>query len=129
MKVLTLFMTMTLGSVGLSCAQELRLESDSVEINIERAAITKELSQLRDSIKQTIKIFDSKIRKASANKKEKLESTQKDLIEYMNRVKSDLQETSLTARNAWTVDSASRIKVSTSATRREYYRIRRSSFK
>jgi hypothetical protein len=124
MKTVLIFIALTACSLGFGYAQNGKLESDSVKINIERAAISTELKLLRDSINETITQFDFNIKKAKVEKKDKLQSAQKDLVEYMNRVKSDLQETSLTAKNAWTVESVARIRTNTIATRHEYYRIR-----
>jgi len=124
MKTASIFITLLLCSVTVGFGQNGKMESDSVKINIARSEISKELTLLRDSIKLTITEFDLKIKKATGDKKGKLESAQKDLGEYINRVSSDLQETSLTAKNAWTTESVERIRTSTSATRREYYRIR-----
>ncbi|MEJ0057003.1 MAG: hypothetical protein WDN75_15915 [Bacteroidota bacterium] len=124
MRTITIFIIFSGCSIGFCFAQNGKLESDSVNINIQRSAISKELMLLRDSINLTITEFDFKIKNAKADKKVKLESAQKDLADYVSRVKSDLQETSLTAKNAWTVESVARIHTSTTATRREYYRIR-----
>ncbi|NOT76069.1 MAG: hypothetical protein HOP08_14175 [Cyclobacteriaceae bacterium] len=123
MKKTAILIFLTVGTLGICSAQ--KMKSDSVDINLERAAISKELMQLRDSINVTIKLIDIKIVKAPGDKKEKLETDQKELVEYRNRVKFDLQETSLTAKNAWTTASVDRIRTSTNSTRREYNRIRK----
>ncbi|CAN5418235.1 hypothetical protein BH10BAC4_BH10BAC4_17710 [soil metagenome] len=103
-----------------------RLElGDSAKVEAERAVISRELIQLRDSITLSIKQFDSRIKKAKADKKTILESAQNDLVEYRNRVKFDLQETSLTAEKAWTAQSVERIRTNTTATRREFNRIKK----
>jgi hypothetical protein len=124
MKTVMIFSTLFALSIVSGFAQNGKMESDSVKINIARAEMSKELKSLRDSIKLTITEFDIKIKKATADKKTKLENGKKDLADYISRVNFDLQETSLTAKNAWTAESAERIRTNTMATRREYYRIR-----
>ena len=125
MKTIMISIALVICSSGLAFAQAQRLQSgDSIRVELERTTISKELTQLRDSINQSLKIFDSRIKKAGVSKREKLESARKELIEYQNRIKLDLEETSVTAQNAWRAESVERIRANTVATRREYKRIR-----
>jgi hypothetical protein len=125
MKTLTASIALVICSFGFGYAQTEKLQSgDSIRVELQRRSIFKDLTQLRDSMNQSLKIFDSRIQKAPLSKKDKLESARKELIEYQNLVKLDLEETSLTAKNAWRNEYVERIKANTVITRREYKRIR-----
>lgn len=124
MKTLTISITIVMCTCGFGFAQSKRLQSgDSIRVELERTTISKELTQLRDSIGQSLKIFDSRIKTARVSKREKLESARKELTEYQNRTKLDLEEISLTAQNSWRDESVKRIRANSTATRREYKRI------
>lgn len=124
MKTLTISIAIVMCTCSFGFAQSKRLQSgDSIRVELERTTINKELTQLRDSIGQSLKIFESRIQKARVSKREKLESARKDLIEYQKRTKLDLEETLLTAQNSWSDESVKRIRANTAATRREYKRI------
>ena len=125
MKTLTISIALVIGSFSLCLAQSEKLQSgDSIRVELERTIISNELIPLLDSINQSLKLFDSRIKRAPVSRKGKLENARKELAEYRNRIKLDLEETSLTAKNAWTHDSVDRIRANTVATRREYKRIR-----
>ncbi len=125
MKTLTISIAIVIGSFSLCLAQSEKLQSgDSIRVELERTIISNELIPLLDSINQSLKLFDSRIKRAPVSRKGKLENARKELAEYRNRIKLDLEETSLTAKNAWTHDSVDRIRANTVATRREYKRIR-----
>lgn len=125
MKPLIISITIVICSFSLCQGQSEKLQSgDSIRVELERTIISNELIQLRDSINQSLKLFDSRIKRAPASRKGKFENARKELVEYRNRVKLDLEEASLTAKNAWTQDSVDRIRANTVATRREYKRIR-----
>ena len=125
MKTLLICIALLICSLDLAFAQSERLQSgDSIRIALERTTLSKELTQLRDSINQSLKIFDSRIKKARAPKRVQLENARRELIEYQKRIKLDLEETSVTGQNAWREESVKRIQANTIATRREYKRIR-----
>ncbi len=125
MKTLTISIAIVICSFSQCLAQSEKLQSgDSIRVELERTILSNELIPLLDSINQSLKLFDSHIKRAPVSRKGKLENARKELAEYRNRIKLDLEETSLTAKNAWTHDSVDRIRANTVATRREYKRIR-----
>jgi ribosomal protein L16 Arg81 hydroxylase len=124
MKTVSIFIAIILVACGFGFAQTERLQSgDSVRVELERKIISDEMTQLRDSISQSLKIFDLRIKKARVARRQKLESARKELTEYQNMIKLDLKETATTAQNAWSEDSVKRMRANTVATRREYKRI------
>jgi len=125
MKTLSICIALLVCSLGLAFAQSERLQSgDSIRVALERTTISKELTQLRDSINQSLRILDSRIKKARVSTRTKLENARKELIEYQKRIKLDLEETVVTGQNAWREEAVKRIRANTTATRREYNRIR-----
>jgi hypothetical protein len=125
MKTLRIIAALVIGTVCSGFAQSNRLQSgDSMRVELERTVIFKELSQLRDSINQSLQVLDARIRATKGAHKTKLEGAKKELAEYRNRVKLDLEEASLTAKNSWTNESVERIRLNTAATRKEYQRLK-----
>jgi|GEM_PF-2700978 len=103
---------------------------EAARVDVQRSIVSKELTQLRDSIGFSIKVVEILSGKAKiVSQKTEYENVKASLLEYQKRVKSDLEETSLTARNAWTGESEKRIMISTNDTRREYNRIRNAILK
>jgi hypothetical protein len=125
MKTLRIIAALVVGTVCSGFAQSEKLQSgDSIRVELERTIIFKELTQLRDSMNQSLLVLDSRVRNAKGAHKIKLEGAKKELAEYRNRVKLDLEEASLTAKNSWTNESVERIRLNTSATRKEYQRLK-----
>jgi hypothetical protein len=125
MKTLRIIAALVIGIVCSGFAQSDRLQSgDSARVETERTVIFKELSQLRDSMNQSLQMLDARIKNAKGAQKTKLEGAKKELFAYRNRVKLDLEEASLTAKNSWTYESVERIRMNTNATRKEYQRLK-----
>ena len=132
MKTLIFSIVMTTLSLGLANAQtteKLQLD-EAARVDVQRSIVSKELIQLRDSIGISIRVADILLQKAKMEtQKANYENAKAELIEYQKRVKSDLDETSLTARNAWTGESEKRLKISMNDTRREHNRIKNTILK
>jgi len=125
MKTLKIIAALVIGTVCSGFAQSEKLQSgDSMRVELERTVIYKELSQLRDSMNQSLLVLDARIKNANGTHKTKLQGAKKELAEYRNRVKTDLEEASLTAKNSWTNESVERIRLNTTATRKEYQRLK-----
>jgi hypothetical protein len=125
MKTLTLSIALVIGFSCIGFAQSEKLQSgDSIRVELQRAVISKELTQLRDSIANSLHVFDSLIEKSQGKKRDKLLSAKRELEHYQDLVKLDIEETNTTARKAWLEINVERMKANTVTTRREYKRIR-----
>lgn len=121
----TLLLCFLICSYIFAVGQTEKLQSgDSVRVALERTVAYNELIPLRDSVIQFLKIVKSQMRKSSIGKREVLEKSKKELIEFRTRINLDIKEISLTSQNGWTHKSIERIRASTLATRHEYNRLR-----
>lgn len=125
MKLIVITFFAWIGSSHFVTAQSVKLQSgDSVRIELERNALSKELIQLRDSMSITLLAFDAKIVKALPSKVKKLEAARKELSTYQDQVELDLEEVIATSQNAWSDSARERIRLYANNTRKEYKRIR-----
>lgn len=126
MKTLTSLVLVMALSIGfcLGQAKVIETKKDSVNVELERNLISIEQKQLRDSINQSLEVFNAKIKQVPASKKKKLEQARKDLLLNKEILQRDIDEVAITAQNAWTDENVKRLKINASQIRREYVRIR-----
>ncbi len=110
------------GTAGFTQSENLQ-SGDSIRIELERAAVSTELIELRDSIAVSLIAFDAEIKKSKASQAEKLKPARKELAGYKDQLELDLTEVKQTGRNAWNKESMERLQLSARNTRREYKRI------
>ena len=72
---------------------------DSLKIATERTKIPTELSQLRDSIKQSSYLLTSASKKAKVKNAKKLEASAQELTRYGNQTKVLMDEVTATSPN------------------------------
>lgn len=121
--------SLSYGAINAQTTDKLQLD-EAARVDVQRSVLSKELIQLRDSIGISIRVADILLHKAKIEtQKSTYENAKAQLIEYQKRVKTDLDETSLTATNAWTGESEKRLKMSMNDTRREYNRIKNTVLK
>ncbi len=124
MKILVVFLFLTLGSLaGFSQSTERLQANDSARIELERTALLKELTGLRDSINQSLNIFSRSIRKTTPKKEKQMKNASQDLAHYRDRLKLDIQQVQLTAKNGWNVNNIKQIKNDAADIRKEHKRL------
>lgn len=96
---------------------------DSVKVEIVRNTVSEELTELRDSIKQSLQKYDARIEEVRPAQRKKLRADRKELVHLYDLVELDVVEASTTAQNAWTQDAISRIRTNTIMIRREHARL------
>lgn len=126
MKTLTILILVMVSSIGFCFGQAKVIETkkDSVNVELERKLISIEQKQLRDSINQSLEVFNTTIKQVPASKKKKLEQARKDLLLNKEILQRDIDEVAITAQNAWTDENVKRLKINANQVRREYVRIR-----
>ena len=97
---------------------------DSVNVEIVRNIVSEELIELRDSIKQSLQKYDTRIKAVRPAQRKKLQAGRKELVHLYDLVELDVVESSTTAQNAWTQDAISRISTNTIMIRREHNRMK-----
>lgn len=124
MKTLVVLLFMTLGSFACLSQSTERLQADdSARIELERTALVKELTDLRDSINQSLNIFSRSIRKTTPKKEKQMKNASQELAQYRDRLKLDIQQVQLTAKNGWSVNNIKRIKDDAADIRKEHKRM------
>src|SRR5258707_9752518 len=97
------FLFLALGSyAGFSQNTERLQADDSARIEYERSTLLKELTELRDSINQSLNVFSRSIKKVSPKKDKQMKSASQDLGHYRDRLKLDIRQVQQTSKNAWT---------------------------
>jgi hypothetical protein len=104
-------------------------KTDSVDVELERTNITFQQIQLRDSIDQSLAVFNVQIEQAPKSKKKELEKARKELLLNKEILQRDIDEVGLTSKNSWTKENVKRLKINTAQVRREYRRIRKNATK
>jgi hypothetical protein len=102
---------------------------DSLKIATERTKISTELSQLRESIKQSSYLLTSASKKAKVKNAKKLEASAQELTRYGDQTKVLIDEVTATSPNGWSDINLNRIRSSQSVVRLNYYRLEKSSAK
>ena len=124
MKTLVAFLFMTVGSFACFSQNTERLQADdSARIELERTALLKELTNLRDSINQSLNVFSRSIRKTTPKKEKQMKNASQDLAHYRDRLKLDIQQVQLTAKNGWTPNNIKVIKSDAADIRKEHKRL------
>jgi hypothetical protein len=124
MKTLFMFAFLVLGSVACYSQATERLQADdSTRIELERSDLLKELTGLRDSINQSLNVFSRSIKKVSPKKDKQMKNASQDLAQYRDRLKLDIQQVQLTAKNGWSPNNIKRVKDDAADIRKEHRRI------
>jgi hypothetical protein len=95
---------------------------DSVDIALEREAISRSLIQIRDTINQTIRTLDEKRMIVSPKSKHPIDKATRELLQHRDRIEKSMDEFVRSGKN-WNTNAVTRIKNSIQDTRREYKRI------
>ncbi len=118
------FLVMLLGSISCFSQNTERLQAgDSARIESERTALIKELTDLRDSINQSLNVFSRSIRKTTPKKEKQMKNASQDLAHYRDRLKLDIQQVQLTAKNGWSVNNIKQIRNDAADIRKEHKRL------
>jgi hypothetical protein len=124
MKTFVALLFMTFGSVACFSQNTERLQADdSARIEVERTALLKELTELRDSINQSLNIFSRSIRKTTPKKEKQMKNASQELAQYRDRLKLDIQQVQLTAKNGWSANNIKQIKTDAADIRKEHKRL------
>ncbi len=94
--------------------------SDSARIELERKQLLKELTDLRDSINQSLNVFSRSIRKVSPKKDKQMKNASQNLGQYRDRLKTDIQKVQLTTQNAWSPNNLKTIRADMTEIRKEH---------
>jgi hypothetical protein len=124
MKTRLISFCLLFGSIACFSQNTERLQADdSARIEYERSKLLKELTGLRDSINQSLTMFSRSIRKTTPKKDKQLKTASQDLAQYRDRLKLDIQQVQLTAKNGWSTTNIKRIKDDSADIRKEHKRI------
>lgn len=94
--------------------------NDSARIELERKQLLKELTDLRDSINQSLNVFSRSIRKVSPKKDKQMKNASQNLGQFRDRLKMDIQQVQLTAQNAWRPNNLKTIRADVAEIRKEH---------